>query len=298
MAQITKPAFNWASVAKGKPQLTTQIEAEQAVILEKKRLEKEEKARLAWEANTPLREKEEAIWSMKTKQQQANDLAWQRQLEEHDRKFSKEGGWLMGRWPTSDKVPYEVRLTVPKHVNERARDWVERALASWWPVWEKCETVEALRTAFINAFVPYALEHSNYRRAEDYEYWEKKNCICKGDNAERYTNMLKWVKAIESDQPYWNPLWVACKNITFENCLWAMNVEAGTFRALDKLCPDSEVPITGFLQVEGQVVTWLADFTKYIPYLHDPKPKSKAAIETRRRRDDADIDRMIMSDYY
>jgi hypothetical protein len=77
-----------------------------------------------------------------------------------------------------------------------------------------------------------------------------------------------------------------------------MNVEAGTFRALDKLCPDSEVPITGFLQVEGQVVSWLADFTKYIPYLHDPKPKSKAAIETRRRRDEEDIDRMIMSDYY
>jgi hypothetical protein len=273
MAQITKPAFNWASVAKGKPQTIAHVEAEQAAIAEKVRSEK----------------KERTIRSVK----QAQDLAWQKQREEHDRKFSKEGGWLMGQWPTSNKVPYEPRLTVPKHVNERARDWVERALADWWPVWEKCETVEALRSAFIQAFVPYALEHGNCRRAEDYEDWEQTNCKSKSDHAERYVNMLKWVKEMEPEKPYWNPVWVACKNITFENCLWAMNVEARTFRAQDKLCPDTEVPITGFLQVEGQVVTWLADFTKYIPYKHDPKPKSKEAIEAKLIRDNAEFDRML-----
>ena len=120
--------------------------------------------------------------------------------------------------------------------------------------------------------------------------------VKEGSHAERYANLMKWVKEMEEDKtnpPYWNPLWVACKNITFENCLWAMNVEAGTFRAMDKLCLNSEVPITGFLQVEGQVVTWLADFTKYIPYMHDPKPKSKQAMEAKRARDEERFDRMI-----
>jgi hypothetical protein len=232
-------------------------------------------------------------------------LARQVQQAEHDRKFSKEMGWLMGQWPTSHLVPYEPRLTVPKHVNERARDWAERALASWWQEWEKCETVEALRGAFINAFVPYALEHSSYYKGVyEFKHWEKQTCKAIGSNkvedgthVERYANLMKWVKAIESDQPYWNPLWVAVKNITFENCLWAMNVEAGTFRALDKLCLNTEVPITGFLQVEGQVITWLADFTKYIPYNHDPKPKSKQAMEAKRQRDEERFDRMIMKDF-
>lgn len=286
---MSKPVFNWASVAKGKPQLTVDVK-------EKEQLAKAERERLVWEADAPRRAKEQVM----RKKEQEQALARQVQQDEHDRKFSKEGGWLMGQWPTSHEVPYEPRLTVPKHVNERARDWVERALASWWPVWEKCETVEALRTAFINAFVPFALEHGNYKRVYDFEHWEKQQSTgtnkVEGANAERYANLLKWVKSIESDQPYWNPLWVACKNITFENCLWAMNVEARTFRALDKLCPDTEVPITGFLQVEGPVVTWLADFTKYIPYLHNPKPKSQKAIEAKQCRDEKQFDRMLMED--
>lgn len=293
---MSKPVFNWASVAKGKPQLTAEVEADKK---EKERLAKAEKAereRLEWKECAPMRARQDASVHAIRKKQQEQTLVRQVQQAEHDRKFSKEGGWLMGQWPTSHEVPYNQRLTVPITVNERARDWAERALASWWPVWEKCETVEALRTAFINAFVPFALEHGNYKRVCDFEHWEKKECKAEGNtHAERYANMLKWVKAIEADQPYWNPLWVACKNITFENCLWAMNVEARTFRAMDKLCPEAQ--ITGFLQVEGQVITWLADFTKYIPYLHDPKPKSQKAIEAKQRRDEEQFDRMMDDDY-
>ena len=290
-----KPVFNWASVAKGKPQLTADLEAAK----EKERLAKAEQERLAWEAAAPMRARQDASVNAIRKKEQEQALARQKYKEEHDRKFSKEGGWLSGQWPNAHEVPYNLRLTVPKHVNERARDWTERALASWWPVWEKCETVDTLRTAFINAFVPFALEHGNYNKGVyAFNHWERQegtnqdNCT----HAERYANLVKWVKAIEADQPYWNPLWVACKNITFENCLWAMNVEAGTFRAMDKLCPEAQ--ITGFLQVEGQVVTWLADFTKYIPYLHDPKPKSQQAIEAKRQRDEEQIDRMLTDDYY
>jgi hypothetical protein len=299
---MSTTVFNWASVAKGKPQLTVDVEAG---VKEKERIAKAEKAerdRLALEADAPMYARQRAILRAKLDKEQEQSLARQKYQAEHDRKFSKENGWLTGEWPTSNEVPYEPRLTVPKHVNERARDWTERALASWWQEWEKCETVEALRVAFINAFVPYVLEHSNYYKGVySFKSWERQSCKVNGNveeftHTERYANLLKWVKAIESDQPYWNPLWVACKNITFENCLWAMNVEAGTFRAMDKLCLNSEVPITGFLQVEGQVVTWLADFNKYIPYKHDPKPKNKQAIEAKRQRDEQQFDRMIMSD--
>jgi hypothetical protein len=301
--------FNWASVAKGKPQLTVDVEAG---VKEKERIAKAaktEREQMAWEADAPMRMRQTMMLRAKLDKEREQSLARQVQQVEHDRKFSKEGGWLMGQWPTSREVPYEPRLTVPKHVNERARDWVERALASWWQEWEKCETVEALRTAFINAFVPYALEHSNYNKGVyEFKRWEHLAFKAIGANenkefthAERYANLLKWVKDIESDKPYWNQLWVACKNITFENCLWAMNVEAQTFRAMDKLCSNTEVSITGFLQVEGQVITWLADFTKYIPYLHDPKPKSKQAIEAieaKRQRDEERFDRMLLDDYY
>ena len=308
MAQANKPVFNWASVAKSKPQLTADVEADKK---EKERLAKAstaERERLAWEADAPARERQTAMFRSKLEKEREHSLLRQVQQAEHDRKFSKEGGWLTGEWPTSHEVPYNLRLTVPKHVNERARDWAERALASWWQEWEKCDTVEALRTAFVNAFVPFAFEHGNYHKGlYEFKHWEKQECKAEGTNqdnsthAERYTNLMKWVKAMEEDKtnpPYWNPLWVACKNITFENCLWAMNVEAQTFRALDKLCPNMEVPITGLLQVEGQVITWLADFTKYIPYKHDPKPKSKQAIEARRQRDEEQIDRMLLDDYY
>jgi hypothetical protein len=290
---MAQTVFSWASVAKGKPQLTADIEAEKAAIKEKARIEKAERARLAWEADAPVRGRQEASVRAKLAKEHEQALMREKYQAEHDQKFSKEGGWLPGQWPTSHEVPYEPRLTVPKHVNERARDWAERALASWWPEWEKCATVEALRTAFIQAFVPYALEHGNYRRSEDFQHWEKNKGLAKGTNEERYANMLRWVKEVESDQPYWHPFWVAVKNITFENCLWAMNVEANTFRAMDKLCPDLKLQITGFLQVEGPAVTWLADFTKYIPYKHDPKPKSKQAIEAKRQRDEEQFDRMI-----
>ena len=294
---MSKTVFNWASVAKGKPQLIVDIETDIKEKAQRERREKAERARLAWEADAPARGRQEASVRAKLEKEQEQALLREKYQFEHDQKFSKEGGWLPGQWPTSHEVPYEPRLTVPKHVNERARDWVERALASWWQEWEKCTTVEALRTAFIQAFVPYALEHGNYKRVYDFEHWEKREGLDTTNHADRYINLVRWVKDIEEDKPYWNPLWVAVKNITFENCLWAMNVEANTFRATDKLCPDLKIQITGFLQVEGPVITWLADFTKYIPYKHDPKPKSKQAIEAKRLRDEEDMDRMMFDDY-
>jgi len=294
---MSKTVFNWASVAKGKPQLIVDIETDIKEKAQHERREKAERARLAWEADAPARGRQEASVRAKLEKEREQALMREKYQAEHDKKFSKERGWLPGQWPTSHEVPYVPRLNVPKHVNERARDWVERALASWWQEWEKCTTVEALRKAFINAFVPYALEHGNYKRVYDFEHWEKIEGLETTTHADRYINMLRWVKEMEEDikrnRTYGNPFWVAVKNITFENCLWAMNVEANTFRSTDKLCPDLKIQIAGFLQVEGPIITWLADFTKYIPYHHDPKPKSKQAIEAKRLREEEEMDRMM-----
>ena len=290
MAQNTKPIFDWASVAKGKPQPIVKVEADRK---EKERLAQAKQAeltRLATEADAAMRARQEAAARETRNKYQEQTLARQRWQEERDRKYCKEGGWLTGEWPSSSNVSDEIRLTVPKHVNERARDWVEKALASWWPVWEKCETVEALRLAFINAFVPHVIDHAHHRGAYEFEYWEKTIGLTWTTHVERYANMLRWVKEMEENKisrPYGNTLWVATKNITFENCLWAMNMDSRAFRARDKLCPNSEFPITGFIQVEGPVITWFADFAKYIPYKHDPKPKSKQAIEAKRLREKA-----------
>ena len=127
MAQTNKPFFTWASVAKGKPELTTEVEAN---IKEKERLAKAAKAereQMAWEADAPVRARQTAMLRAKLEKEREQSLARQVQQAEYERKFSKENGWLTGEWPTSHEVPYELRLTVPKHVNERARDWSERA---------------------------------------------------------------------------------------------------------------------------------------------------------------------------
>ncbi len=284
---MSKPIFNWASVAKGTPQPIVQLETDSK---EKTQCEQAERSRLAWEADAPMRAHQEAAVRARLEKDREQSLAREQWQEERDRKFSKEEGWLAGEWPTSHKVPHEPRLTVPRHVNERARDWVETALASWWPVWEQCETVEALRLAFINAFVPHAIVHGHHRGVCDFEHWEMIEGLTWTTHADRYANMLRWVGEMEEDpkrkRPYGNAFWIAVKNITFEHCLWAMNMESRAFRAMDKLCPNSEFQITGFLQVEGPVITWFADFTKYIPYKHDPKPKSKQALEAERQREE------------
>ena len=176
--------FTWASVAKGKPQTTVTFEAEQAAREEKERIKKEALARLAFEEAAPRRAYEEAKRVERANQDKViaeNRALW---LARRDLQFSKEEGYLK-EWALSSHVPHNTFLSVPPNVNERARDWTEKALASWWTEWEKCETVEALRAAFINAFVPCCLHGEGKYQVRDFEHWEKTERLPNGTHAER-----------------------------------------------------------------------------------------------------------------
>jgi hypothetical protein len=289
MAQSTKTVFTWASVAKGKPQTTEACEAERIEKIKKDQAEKDERERIQSEREDAARARQEAATMAKMSREQ--QLLYSIQLEgiEYARKYSKENGWIAGNWPKIMEAYRLPKLTVPRNVNERARDWVEKALSDWWPVWIKCTTVVSLREAFINAFVPYCC-FDNERGANDSSYWEKKNCpdLDPGvirTNAELYANLSQWVVEMEADKlnpPYRNIFWVQCKNITFENCLWAMNVLSSAFKATDK---DGNV-VSGFLSIgDTATVQWVVDFENYIPLLHQPKEKCRQAKEEQARKD-------------
>ena len=68
---MAKPVFNWASVAKGKPQLTADVEHAK----EKERLAKAEQERLAWEAAAPMRARQDSSVNAIRKKEQEQALA-------------------------------------------------------------------------------------------------------------------------------------------------------------------------------------------------------------------------------
>ena len=267
-------AFNWASVAKGKPQTNESIEATRLAdrtAAKKEHLQKCDNER------------------EQHRQQQPPGKGAERAI-----KFCKETGWLTP-WPRVKEANKDhLYLNVPKHVNERARDWIEMALADWWPEWtQKCLTVGALRKAFIAAFVPYMLRgYFHYGGTNNFETWEKRYCLGTGTletqtHEVRYRNILQWVSTLEADKvnpPYWNKVWVACKHITFENCLWAMNIQSGAFQA-----EDAGGLITGFLSIgsvgKDETLTWLADFENYIPLRHRPKEKCRQWKEQQAKKE-------------
>jgi len=179
-------------------------------------------------------------------------------------------------------------------------------LAAWWPEWEKCLTVDALREAFINAFVPYIFHNSYLRGMDVYERWERSMMharpLASGEvypNVERYVYIMQWVAEMEADKvhpPYGNKFWVACKNITFANCLAAMTDNSQAFCVQKKKVQgdddmDDVGNASGFLSLSPSLaIEWIADFPNYIPRKHAPKEKCrqwKKAQAERERREDA-----------
>ena len=308
-------ALNWAKLVSGEKVPNAQLESDR-LLKEQQRAAKElqqhaakeQQQRLKLAQEAPLRERlatkgaeERAAKERREAQIEANYIA------DH----TKEKGYLGKCWPShsaeeSILARLPDRLNVPRTVNQKALNWVENyALPSWWENWTaKCQTIGTLKQAFCDAFVPWVLRMEP-RGYWEFETFEQIQCFTKPHyfsasiieranerqrraelpNAIRYTSMLEWVQLRERDAktggdvPYGNQFWVTCKNITFENCLWAMNVQSETFRALDK---DDQI-ITGFLKVNGNprldetTITWLADFSKYVPIIHLLKEKSAQA---------------------
>ena len=308
----SKPIFNWASVAKGKPQTNAEFEAEKFVLAEKQRLAKEVERQIQLELDAPRKERIENMRLAKLSRDQERAQRVAEEQAKYARLETKEYGYLQ-HWPRASEAYDLPKLMVPKNINERARDWIEQALAAWWPEWEKCATVEALLEAFINAFVPYIFHHSYLRGMDVYEKWERSMMharplakpsslggeTLKGEvypNTERYVYITQWVAEMEADKvhpPYGNKFWVACKNITFANCLTAMTDNSQAFCVPKKKVKEDDVveEASGFLRLDPSLaIEWIADFPNYIPRKHEPKEKCrqwKEAQAERERREEA-----------
>ena len=307
-------ALNWAKLVAGKKVSNEQLDHERS-IKEQQRLQQQR-----------LQEQQQDA--------QMNDrLIRHRQATEYLIKrddHTKEKGYLGKNWPdiaseyNANANAMPERLPVPRDINQKALSWIETdALPSWWEEWTaKCHTIGDLKQAFCDAFVPWIwrLEKKGYYEFDTFErtlYVKPEHICCMPiserakererraalPNAVRYKSMLDWVQLREKeakaggDVPYANLFWVTCKNITFENCLRAMDIRSETFRALDK---DGEI-ITGFLKVNGNPrldttsIIWLADFRKYVPIPHLEKEKcmqakAKAAEKERQKIADRDDD--------
>lgn len=316
-------ALNWAKLVEGKKVPNVQLDAE--------RTAKEMQQRLMLEQEAPLRQRFSAMRAVEKEKEKEKGDADQRRKDELNAAYladhTKERGYLGKEWTYGDcsaEIKLPNRLHVPRTVNEKAMSWIENvALPSWWEEWTaKCNTIGMLKQAFYNAFVPWLWrqERKGYYEFDTYErtlYVKPEYAVTMSipertkererraalPNAVRYKSMLDWVQLREKeakaggDVPYGNLFWVTCKNITFENCLRAMDISSETFRAFDK---NGEI-ITGFLKVNGNprlddtAITWLADFSKYVPIPHfakekcaQAKAKNKTKAAEKERTDDED----------
>jgi hypothetical protein len=167
------------------------------------------------------------------------------------------------------------RLDVPHNVNKRAMEYVERYLVNFPELTTTCKTVGELKSEFCVAYMRYALNN---------KYKDNGIQLISKIEEQQYARLQKWVMDEEASykarqnqprpyEPWRNPLWVFGKNVTFENCLWAMNVDSKTFETLDS----SGKTNTGFISVEGNPsnddskITWLTDLSTYQGIQHNEK---------------------------
>ena len=173
------------------------------------------------------------------------------------------------------------RLDVPHNVSERAMEYVERYLVNFPELTTTCKTVGELKSEFCVAYMRYTLNN---------KYKDNSTLLLLIDKTEeqQYARLQQWVMDEEASykarqnqprpyEPWRNPLWVFAKNVTFEKCLWAMNIESKTFETLDS----SGKTNTGFISVEGNPsnddskITWLTDLSTYQGIEHYQKVTSK-----------------------
>ena len=296
--------FSWSSVAKGKPETLAQIEAKRAAEAEAKRLvekienerRKEEELRASLQAQQ--REKEFAVENTKRKLVEA-----QRKIAEDKRKAeylfwnSREGGCWTQVFPTREDI--ELYREVPKNVNARALDHVNRWLANF-PEVQACKTIGELRQAFMTAFMPYLLRDFLGLKDILQYYVDSKFNMPYNTPEEQYCVLQKWVAQEEDDYRRANfdcrigRHWTMAKNVTFENCLWAMCDKSKTFE-MDtvKATTASASEITwGFIQIQGNFkddrsrIVWQTDLNTYTKVPHLEKKPCKQKIEKEARRDE------------
>ena len=169
-------------------------------------------------------------------------------------------------------------LEIPANVNERAMHFIERFLATFPEEAQKCTTVGEFKRLFQNLYVPFIRVHyprQYHAKKIDYDYYSIQKWVA--DEEQVYTSDK--AKGMHFPPPWLNPMWVFAKNVTFENCLWALNVVSKTFK-MDQV-DENGVPFTGYLRIVGNPqktdsrIEWLDNLSTYKPFMHQRKSKSR-----------------------
>ena len=304
---VKSPAtpFVWAKLVNGEKKDIVAVQAEEKAkkeAAELARLEKEKKLREDWQElqlrATLIKEGKEAEFNKMNAIRIAEEEARQKMMAE---KYSRENGY----WYKSLTYSEEdyTRFDVPKKVNEKSLEFVQLWLTNY-PELVKITTLGDLQAAFCAAFIPWISQ--NHRRSVDaFETWEKNEYPLNNVHAQRYAHLQAWV--IHEEQEYntvaaknysfgisrsapWvlYPMWIDAKQITWENCLFAMSKISGTF-------PNGLLEITGHYTKPTSQIKWVVSLEPYIVTRFKRKPDSAMKKKREQEREEQDRDD---DDYY
>jgi hypothetical protein len=295
--------FVWAKLVAGQKQNLLEVEAkEKAKAVEEKAKAVEEKAQaeLAQQKRQEQEAESRRISKLKEdlarigklaefEKQNAAEIERQKVL---DAKYSRENGWwslISVRYPDDY---YHQQRPIPKTVNEKALRFVQHWLTVFGDQLAPLTTLGQLEEAFQQAVVPNLLMVHD-RSSDQFLTWEKRtfgsNTL---PNKVRYQHLQQWVATEEKEyqadpRRYGSPpwavwsLWVFAKNITWQNCLFAMSKVSGTFPG------NGLLQITGHFSKPTSAIKWLVPLEPYIGTYFIQKPISAAK---RKRLDEEDDD--------
>jgi len=190
--------FTWSSVTKGN----------------KMTLAQEEQRRL--EQQSPAQQQQQQHQQQQQPRAKKNDDYWVKKAVQYNH----------------DHGP----IATPRNVSARALEFIELAIVNH-PEWQtNCLTIGQLKEAFTVAYLAY-IEKQYGKSMYDFKQFER---VYECPELDRYENIQIWVAYKErmEKEPWLNAFWIFAKNVTFEKCLWALNVQSKAFITYEVLEED------------------------------------------------------------
>ena len=320
MSTNATKVFTWSSVASGKKQTQSEIEAERAKEREKQeqikraKLEKIEEESLRQKLASQKREKDfEAQNAVRIAQKE-------KQEKEYAELYTREKGhWAKEVETRYEEIPSEFigcknyrNLEVPRNVNERSLKYIQRMLVNYPEVTSTCKTVGDFKEVFMAAYIAYVKKQYREEKVDEassffanFNGTPNETFVQQGENLQGWAayeeGVFKSQQAelkrkgygINPSPPWIDQLWIFIKNVSFQSCLWAMNEKSKSFEMETKT---GDAFNTGFVRITGapyadtSSLTWLTDLTTYRALPHTAKPECRQKKEARRQ--------MMDDDYY
>ena len=293
--------FVWAKLVNGEKKDLVAVQAEEKAkkeAAELARLEKEKKLREAWQEQqlraTLIKEGKAEEFNKMNAIRIAEEEARQKMMAE---KYSRENGYWCKSLTYSEE-DYS-HFDVPRKVNEKSLEFVQLWLTNY-PELAKITTLGELQAAFYTAFIPW-ISHKHPRSVDAFETWEKNEYPLNNVHVQRYAHLQAWVLHEEKEYntaaaknysfgisrlaPPWvlYPMWIDAKQITWENCLFAMSKISGTF-------PNGLLEITGHYSKPTSQIKWVVSLEPYIVTRFRRKPDSEMKKKREQDREEQDRD--------